>query len=90
LTKTGVLSYLARHTVVQCYCQHLLFPHFSVHRSLQQQTTLIKVFVLDVTLAQHRSMDTSTSLDLQATLTQHTGVRRVTLQPLAAVITTVL
>lgn len=35
-------------------------------------------------------MDKPTSLDLQATLTQHTGVKTVILQPLAAVITTVL
>jgi hypothetical protein len=35
-------------------------------------------------------MDKPTSLDLQATLTQHSGVKTVIVQPLAAVITTVL
>ena len=35
-------------------------------------------------------MDKPTSLDLQATLTQHTEVKTVIVQPLAAVITTVV
>jgi hypothetical protein len=35
-------------------------------------------------------MDKPTSRDLQAALTQHTGVKTAILQPLTAVITTVL
>jgi len=90
LTKTGVISCPARHKVIQWCCQYLFFSHFSVHQSLQQQTTLVKVSLPEVTVADHSSMDTSTSLDLQATLTQHTEVKTVILQPLAAAVTTVL
>jgi hypothetical protein len=60
------------------------------HQSLQQQTTLAKVSVPEVTVAHHSSMDTSASLDLQSALTQHAGVKTVILQPLAAAITTVV
>jgi len=72
--------------------KHLLRSLFqkSPCKVLCSRSHPVKFSVPEVTLAHHSSMDKPTSLDLQATLTQHTEVKTVIVQPLAAVITTVV